>query len=84
LTPKASKPKSPKYPKELKTLGDHIRKRRLDLGLFQRQVAEQIGVDETTIWNWECHKSSPQVHNISAVVRYLGYDPLPVPELFPE
>jgi transcriptional regulator with XRE-family HTH domain len=76
LTPKASKPKSPKYPKELKTLGD--------LGLFQRQVAEQIGVDETTIWNWECHKSSPQVHNISAVVRYLGYDPLPVPELFPE
>src|ERR1700720_743605 len=39
------KPKSSVYPKELKTLGDHIRRRRLDLGLLQRQVAQLISVD---------------------------------------
>jgi len=81
---KAQKPGSVKYPKELKTLGDHIRKRRLDLGLFQRQAAEQIGVDTTTIWNWERHKSSPQVHEIPAALRFLGYNPVPLPKSFPE
>jgi transcriptional regulator with XRE-family HTH domain len=47
------------YPKELRTLGDHLRKRRLDLGLLQRQVAEQLGVDKTTVYNWESHRTAP-------------------------
>ncbi len=80
MTLKAPKPKPPKYPKELKTLGDHIRKRRLDLGLFQKQVAQQIGVSEATIWNWECHESSPQIHVLPQVIRFLGYNPLPASE----
>jgi transcriptional regulator with XRE-family HTH domain len=66
------------------TLGDHIRKCRLDLGLFQKQVAEQIGVDTTTIWNWECHKSSPQMHQLPEIIRFLGYNPLPPWKSFPE
>jgi len=65
-------------------LGDHIRKRRLDLGLFQKQVAERIGVDKTTVYNWECHKSSPQVHQLPAVIRFLGYKPFPSKESFSE
>lgn len=81
---KASKPKSPKYPKKLKTLGDHIRKKRLDLGLFQRDVADQIGVSEATIYNWERNTNSPQVHDIPAVIRFLGYNPLPSSSSFPE
>jgi len=71
---------SAKYPKQLKSLGDHIRKRRLDLGLFQKQAAARIGVDETTIWNWERHESSPRVRDIPAIIRFLGYNPLPVPK----
>jgi len=77
LVLKAEKPKHFQYPKELKSLGDHIRKRRLDQGLFQRQVAEKIGVSEETIYNWECHKSSPHVHHLPRVIRFLGYSPLP-------
>ncbi len=74
---KAPKPPSAKYPKELKTLGDHIRKRRLDLHLLQKQVAEQIGDDVMTIWNWERNESSPQVKffpplsNSLVITRYL-------------
>ena len=44
---------SKQYPKEINTLGDHIKKRRLDLGMLQVQVAEKIGADVTTIRNWE-------------------------------
>jgi len=79
---RAAKPKSSHYPKELNTLGDHIRQRRLDLGLFQKQVAEQIGVDKTTVSNWECHESSPQVHDMPAIIRFLGYNPVATTEFF--
>jgi len=50
LTLKAKKPLPLGYPQILKTLGDHLRKRRLDLNLLQKEVAEIIGVDETTIY----------------------------------
>lgn len=50
---KAPKPPPAGYPKILKTLGDHIRKKRLDLGLLQKDVAKIIGTTESTIWNRE-------------------------------
>lgn len=71
------RPKSPHYFKELNTLGDHIRKRRLDLGLMQKEAAEQIGVSDATIYNWERNATSPTAHAMPAVLRFLGYDPFP-------
>ncbi len=53
-------PKS--YPVTLVTIGDHIRKKRIDLGLFQRQVAEIIGVCEHTIYRWENGTEPEFVH----------------------
>jgi transcriptional regulator with XRE-family HTH domain len=81
---KAEKPKSPKYPKYLKSIGDHIRKKRLDLGLLQRDVAAQIGVSQDTIYNWERNANSPQVHELPAVIRFLGYNPLPLARTAPD
>jgi len=48
------------YPTNPVTIGDHIRKRRMDLGLLQREVAEIIGVTESSIWNWE-HGTEPEL-----------------------
>ena len=45
----ASRPLPPAYPRELKTLGDHLRKKRLDLGLLQKDVSQSLGVNETYI-----------------------------------
>lgn len=42
-----------KYPVELSKIGEHIRKRRLDLGLLQVEIAVHIGVTESTVWKWE-------------------------------
>ena len=72
------------YPKEINTLGDHIRTRRLDLKLLQKQVADEIGVHEMTITNWEVNATIPEVRYLPAIIRFLGYDPLPPAESIPE
>lgn len=64
---KATKPCHKPYPKELKTYGDHIRKKRLDLNLKQSEVAKIIGVTTDTIINWELNRRTPkssQIHKI--------------------
>ena len=46
------------YPKNHKNMGKHIRKRRIDLGLMQKDVAKIIAVSECSIWNWT-HRWKP-------------------------
>ena len=81
---RAPRPKSDRYPKQINTLGDHIRSRRLDLNLLQRQVAEQIGVDKITITNWERNATTPAIRYIPAIIEFLGYDPQPAADSFPD
>jgi transcriptional regulator with XRE-family HTH domain len=64
-------------PEELNTPGDHLLRRRLVLKLLQRQVAEQIGVDKTSIANWEGNRSKPGVSYLPAIIRSPGYNPFP-------
>jgi len=67
------------YPKTLETLGDHIKSKRLALGLFQRQVADELGTDETTLFRWERSTAQPQIHYFPRILKFLGYDPFPIP-----
>jgi len=54
-----------------------IRKRRLDLGLRQRDVAEIIGCDTMTVVNWEkSHTAFPRINHMAGVVRFLGFNPI--------
>jgi len=64
------------YPPEVRTLGDHVRKKRLDLGLQQRILAERLGVREETLATWERGHARPLPRHYGAIVRFLGYDPL--------
>jgi len=56
---KAEKPKDSAYPTIIETLGDRIRAKRLDLRLRQKDIAMYLGVDETSIWNWENNRAKP-------------------------
>jgi hypothetical protein len=37
-----------------------------------------------TITNWESNESSPETHFIPAIIKFLGYDPLPPASSLPE
>ena len=71
----ARKPPPDGYPKKPETLGDHLRKKRLDLGLLQKEVAERIGVHKATIYNWETNRKSPQLRFVPRIIEFLGYVP---------
>jgi site-specific DNA recombinase len=62
-------------PEKLETVGDHLRRRRLVSKLLQRQVAEQLGVDQDTVRNWEANRVQPQFRFMPAIIRFLGYNP---------
>jgi site-specific DNA recombinase len=66
-------------PEKLDTVGDHIRRRRILLKLLQRQVGQQFGVDASTIHNWETNLAKPGIKYMPAIIRFLGYNPLPPP-----
>ncbi len=74
LVLQAPKPLDRAYPTELRSIGDHIRKRRPDLGLLQREVALRIGVDKTTVYDWEVGTATPNIRTLPGVVRLLGYE----------
>ena len=70
-------PPSRAYPISLTTLGDHIRKRRLDVKLLQKDVAEILGVDTMTVNNWERNRCGPKLYLFPKIVQFLGYNPFP-------
>jgi DNA-binding XRE family transcriptional regulator len=65
------------YPTCLRTLGDHIRRKRLGLGQGQRILARQLGVREETVHLWETGCARPLPRHYGRIVRFLGYDPEP-------
>jgi transcriptional regulator with XRE-family HTH domain len=76
----AAKPRGAAYPAQIRTLGDHLRARRLDLGLLQREVAKRIACDESTITNWELNRVRPALQFLPRIVKFLGYDPFAASE----
>ena len=71
------------YPKgyilQPKTIGEHVRKRRMDLGMLQREVAAKIGVTESSVWNWE-RGTEPELVHIPKIIAFLGYVPFECPD----
>ncbi len=62
-------------PTELKSLGDHLRKRRIELRLKHREVAHLVGVNIGTYAHWEGGKFRPAKHLWLRIVQFLGYEP---------
>lgn len=67
------------YPADPQTVGEHLRKRRMDLELCQKEVAAEIGVGKSSIANWESGRSSPRLTHWPDILAFLGYDPRPLP-----
>jgi transcriptional regulator with XRE-family HTH domain len=67
----------PRIPIQPQTADHHIRRKRLSLKMLQRDVAEQIGACEPSVFNWEANTSNPGIEYMPAIIRFLGYNPLP-------
>lgn len=76
ITLKALKPKETDFAPQ--TLGERVRKRRLELRLTQKQAAKRLGVSPWTVLNWEKNHTEPPIESMGAIIRFLGYDPFPV------
>jgi transcriptional regulator with XRE-family HTH domain len=81
---KAQRPPQAGYPVRPASLGEHIKKRRLDLGLTQKEVARRVGVNPSTVLLWEQGRTEPAIRYVPGIVSLLGYDPLPTGASFPE
>ncbi len=64
------------YPISPVTIGDHLRKKRLDLGLTQEAAGKLLGVTESTVWNWE-HGTPPKLKHHFKITQFMGYSPVP-------
>ncbi|MBI4242045.1 MAG: helix-turn-helix domain-containing protein, partial [Candidatus Rokubacteria bacterium] len=84
VTLKGQKPLPPGYPKELKTLGDQLRKRRMDFGISQRELAKRIGVSKSSIENWEGNEAEPARWMVPRIREFLGLQPSGPPTSFAE
>lgn len=74
----AKRPPPQGYPKDLRALGDHLRKKRLDLGLSQKEAAVQLRISAGTLYNWEKSLTSPQQRLVPRIHAFLGYCLLPM------
>jgi transcriptional regulator with XRE-family HTH domain len=63
------------YPNRPKTIGEHVKKRRLDLGLRQTEVAARLGIHFTTLQLWERGIGDPGIKPLPGIIGFLGYVP---------
>jgi len=64
----------PTYPRNPKTFGQELRKKRMDLGLQIKELARLVRVTSDTIINWELRNVKPVEKNLAMVKEYLKLD----------
>jgi transcriptional regulator with XRE-family HTH domain len=57
------------------SIGEHLRRVRLDRDLWQKDVAREIGCSAASLLNWEKGRAEPELRFLPAILRFLGYDP---------
>jgi transcriptional regulator with XRE-family HTH domain len=69
------KPNVPQYNPKPQTIGEHIRKKRIQSKLLQKVAADQLGIDENTLTGWELERNQPSMKYYPAIISFLGYYP---------
>jgi transcriptional regulator with XRE-family HTH domain len=59
---------------KIRTLGEQIRRARIEKGLTQKQLADLLGVKNNSISDWEKGKSKPHVDIIELLMGVLDID----------
>ena len=59
------------YPVNPHTIGEHLRKKRIDNRLMQSEVADIIGVSAESIWNWEIGRTKQSKKNLEIINKFV-------------
>jgi transcriptional regulator with XRE-family HTH domain len=73
----AALPKPEGYPETLRTVGDYLKRRRLDLGLSLEKAGAQLGVDASALKGWEDGRFGVRPRHREKVIAFLSYNPFP-------
>ena len=57
---------------EKRPFGEYIRKKRLEMGLTQKELAGRLFVTESSVSKWERNLSYPDVSLVTSICRELG------------
>ena len=65
------------YPANPKTIGEHLRKKRIDLSLSMTQLAGKLGlrITDSAIEKWEKNQNCPTEAHRKQIIEFLGFDP---------
>jgi DNA-binding XRE family transcriptional regulator len=69
------KPPISGFPWHPKSLGEQILKKRLETGLTQQEIAEQLDLNDQTISRWETGENSPNIKNYQRIMLFLDLHP---------
>ncbi len=61
-----------------------MRKKRQELKLLQKEVAQILGVTKDTVTYWAVGRSSPRLQHMPNIAEFLGYIPFEEPETLGE
>ncbi len=66
-----------RYPATPTTLGEHLRKKRIDLSLSMTQLAKLLGlgITNTAVEKWEKNQNRPTEFHRRRLIEFLGFDP---------
>jgi len=59
------------------SLGEHIKRKRLELGLTQKEAGRLLGVTSSTGTNWEHGQRNHAIQHFPAIYQFIGYDAEP-------
>jgi len=63
---------NPSYPQNPQTVGEKLRKARMDKGMTLKEVAALFGVSETAVLHWEIRGKMPQGNRMERVKEFIA------------
>lgn len=58
------------------TVGERIKKIRLEKGLTQKQLAEKCGIDSANLRKYESGRQNPKIETVEKIANALGVNPM--------
>ena len=63
------------YAREPKTLGEHLKKRRYEMSLRQKDVAGRLEISQSAYISWETDRVEPAIRYWPNIIDFLGFNP---------